>query len=341
MSIEEATKQDEEARAYIADLIPSMLDHFFLWLERARDASHTANAKADTPAVASAVTYRSAPLTLLCAAADALPPHQRRRYVLADRGLAETAADAAGEPTGGAQTTSHSESVRSSLRVLQLKVARQVKNSNCGFYALHNGLLCYETLAAGTAGKLSPSERLQPFQDTHLYLRRFWSLHGTLAGRCTGGEGPGYWTARHLRLGIMERSYMDFLLADLKKRGLLSDPRVEICSLPAARASLTAEGSYEDVSALQEILDRFWAKQEGTTVFLLGVVNHWVTVAANKSGDACELVLMDSNQCETTQPLLDATEKHLWEVGVSSSFSLHPHLILLFLYAHGHSPRRP
>lgn len=212
---------------------------------------------------------------------------------------------------GGLYTLETREGVQGvSVAVLQLKVVRQVKNPSCGYYALHNSLLCCERAAGGPSAPCG----LQDFLDSHAYHRRFWVLRRMLDQRhgAGAGGGHGYWSPRHLQKGLMERCHMEYLIEQLRT-GVHGHTRgsARMYSVPAALAALTASGSYEDATAMNVILDEFWAR-EGTTVLIMGIVNHWVSVALSRRGDRCEVVLLDSNLGD--EFLLGAPRPRLWDV---------------------------
>ena len=79
-----------------------------------------------------------------------------------------------------------------------------------------------------------------------------------------------------------------------------------------ATSVLTGGAAQWQTERLDKVLRAFGQAQTGRClVFLLGLVNHWVSLVVNKVAGHVEMILMNS----VNDLILDATDEELWEVG--------------------------
>lgn len=191
---------------------------------------------------------------------------------------------------------------------MQVQSYQQIRNGACGYFALHNGLMCLDIILDKDEEYASCLR--DAFTDSVLFWQRYWRTTAVLYQICeTQGNRFYPWSNKHVESGVMERNYMTFLCRALNAR-YAQTAMVEFVPLSESTAIVNGSCTLEQTTALDEVIQRLNAAHNRTVVFFLGLVNHWVTLVVNKVDGDVEFVLVDS----LNNKLLDASPASLWQI---------------------------
>eukprot|EP00042_Codosiga_hollandica_P034777 m.248695 g.248695 ORF g.248695 m.248695 type:complete len:476 (+) comp54490_c0_seq1:58-1485(+) len=192
--------------------------------------------------------------------------------------------------------------------VLQVAVHTQQGNPSCGYYALHNGMTCAEAALSPDPHAVFP--HLASLSSGVAFWQRYWMIHRQLIAECDRrGKATYPWSRKSVESRTMERDYAKFLVENWEVLTRMGDG-VEFFSLPECHSAFTGRASLLVVQELEQQIQRLRDHDNVCTVFMLGLVNHWVSLFVNKVSGKFEFILMDS----LNKRILDATDEELWAI---------------------------
>src|SRR5689334_16044645 len=94
--------------------------------------------------------------------------------------------------------------------IFQIACLQQFRNDSCGYFALFNAVQVLYAIIARTESECI--NFINDIQNRELFWRTFYYRKRLLLENCNKGENDWLWTKDLVEEGIMERTYMHYLL---------------------------------------------------------------------------------------------------------------------------------
>lgn len=200
----------------------------------------------------------------------------------------------------------------------------------CSYYCFHNTYLLLKICRSSNAELIETY--IKALNSPACYWRRNLSLKKFLKSRCLPSSDSFPWNEATLHSGVMERSYLRYILhsyPESQQLMIVTPSQVDdlrnsfnhfrerdqhscIITLPDfCKGSITNNSlDNELVHFLSDVFKHFRKSTNHTTSFIIGSVNHWAVVLANKVHDQVEVLCVDSRM----RDILNATEDELRKI---------------------------
>jgi hypothetical protein len=196
-------------------------------------------------------------------------------------------------------------------QIVQLRSVQQHDNRSCGYRSLHNAALAAAALKGPVVHRKAIIRRYSSTTHFWTHQNRFKAVLKKKVVRVeqsTETEQNYFWSQKVLDEGVMERTYLDYLLRHDKLLLALGGD--------ATFTALTDFGlntlmyNYLDVNnviRLERVFRHFRDAKNYIHCFILGQTNHFVTLVAHKHPNGLEICFFDSMNRQT----LEATDEDL------------------------------